>query len=209
MSEDAEPWPDELSSEAGPRKRPGSRKKRRKQRVNPESLERWAVHHLGRYSSTASNLRRVLLRRVGRIEREQEENFPEASDWIDATVADLVKRGYLDDRKYARALVSAMRERGNSARKIESQLGAKGVSWAIAREVVDDVSGSGGEMMAALRYAKRRRLGPFRLDDEVRKDRRERDLAALGRSGFSYDIASRIIDAKDPETIETSLFEQD
>lgn len=209
MSEDAQPWPDDESSDQGGGRRRTSRKKRRKQRVNPQSLERWAVQHLDRYSSSTSNLRSVLLRRVRRVELAQEESFPEASDWIDATVADLVARGFLDDRKYARALVVTMRERGNSARKIESQLGSKGVPWAIAREVVDEVSGKGGERTAAIRYARRRRLGPFRFDADVRKERRQRDIAAMGRSGFSYDIASRIIDAEDPETLESSLFEQD
>lgn len=208
MSDETQSWPDDASPEAGSRRR-RSGKKRRKQRVNPQSLERWAVRHLDRYSSSASNLRSVLLRRIRRVEQAQDESFPEASSWIDATVADLVARGYLDDRKYARSLATNMRERGNSARRIESQLSSKGVSRALAREIVDEVSGAGGEIAAALRYAKRRRLGPYRLDLETRKERRERDLSALGRSGFSYDIASRIIEAEDPETLEASLFNRD
>jgi len=197
---------DLFADEAHPKRRT---KKRRRQRVNPQSLERWAVHHLGRYSSSASNLGWVLKRRVRRIEQAQEESFPEASEWIAATVADLIKGGYLDDRKYARAIAVRMRERGLSARRIESHLSGKGVSWEISRETVEEVSGKGEEFEAALRYARRRRLGPFRLDPDVREERRQRDLAALGRSGFSYGIASRIIEAECVETLESRVTEQD
>jgi regulatory protein len=51
------------------------------------------------------------------------------------------------------------------------------------------------ELEAAATYARRRRLGPHRRDPEARAERRERDLAALARAGFSYAIAQQIIDA--------------
>ena len=57
------------------------------------------------------------------------------------------------------------------------------------------------ELAAACRYARRRRLGPYRLP-ETRGDRRERDLAALGRAGFGYATARRVIDAGSAEDLE-------
>jgi regulatory protein len=39
------------------------------------------------------------------------------------------------------------------------------------------------ELAAALAYARRRRLGPYR-SPAARTDLREKDLAALGRQGF-------------------------
>ena len=55
---------------------------------------------------------------------------------------------------------------------------------------------------AAWSFAKRKRLGPFRSDDEQRRDKRQRDLAALARAGFGYSIAKRIIDAEElPDTV--------
>src|SRR3546814_7265925 len=39
------------------------------------------------------------------------------------------------------------------------------------------------ELAAAIAYARRRRLGPFRTPD-ARADRRDKDLAALARAGF-------------------------
>jgi regulatory protein len=49
------------------------------------------------------------------------------------------------------------------------------------------------DLAAALALAKRRRLGPFRAPS-VRAAYRMRDLAALGRAGFAYEIAKRAID---------------
>jgi regulatory protein len=184
-----------------------AKKKRRRQKVSPQSLERWAIHHLERYASSAANLRLVLRRRVNRIEQAQEETFPEASEWIDDTVSDLRTRGYLDDRKYAIAQVERMRARGASSRRIQATLWEKGVPREIAAEADALASGEGGEFRAALQYARRRRLGPFRLDPEARDSKRERDLAALARSGFSYEIASRIVEAKDPHSLDSALIE--
>ena len=184
----------------------GTRRKRRRQQVSPESLERWALRHLERYASSAANLRQVLYRRVYRIERDREESFPEAPAWIDATLEELLERGYLDDRKYAISQVERMRARGASSKRIQYTLREKGVPRAIALEADARASGEGGEFRAALHYARRRRLGPFCLDPEVRASRRERDLAALGRSGFCYEIASRIVEAKDADTLDSASF---
>jgi regulatory protein len=173
--------------------------------VTPQALEHWALRHVDRYGSSSANLRRVLLRRVRRVEQDREESFPEAPTWIDDAVLALISRGYLDDRKYADSQIARMRTRGNSAKRIEYSLYEKGIPRAIAREALGGAAGVDGELVAAVTYAKRRRLGPFRLDPEVRADRRDRDLAALGRSGFPYAIARRIVDATDPESLASAL----
>ena len=49
-------------------------------------------------------------------------------------------------------------------------------------------------------FARRRRLGPFRTAG--RAEHRDKDLAALGRVGFSYQMAKRVVDAEDPDNIE-------
>jgi len=187
----------------GARAKPGEhRKKRRARMVTPGSLERWASRHLDRYSSSAANLRFVLQRRVRRVETELATEFPEAAAWIDQLIRDLEVRGYLDDRAYALGLARQMRARGSSERRIQARLYEKGIPREVAGEVIGQVSGAGGDFEAALETARRRRLGPFRSDPEERRARRERDLAALGRSGFSYEVAARIIDAEhDPEDI--------
>ena len=54
---------------------------------------------------------------------------------------------------------------------------------------------------AAAALARRRRLGPFRPAKD-RKDRRARDLAAMARAGFDYDLAKKVIDAASPDALD-------
>jgi regulatory protein len=199
VSDEQTPWEDE----SPPKRR--AKKKPRHKKVTPHAIERWAIHHLDRYSSSAMNLRQVLRRRIMRIEIAQEESFPDAPEWIDATIKEMRAQGFIDDRKYAVALVERLRGRGSSTRKIQSQLSGKGVPWEIVRECTIDAAKGGDELKAALKYARRRRLGPYRLDPETRAEQKQRDLGALGRSGFSYGIASQIIDAEDVETLESAV----
>jgi len=121
------------------------------------------------------------------------------SEWIEAAIARLGELGLLDDRAYARALARRLRGRGSSRRQIEARLADKGIADEIRREALagEGAAGSAGsaELEAAAAYARRRRLGPHRRDPEARTARRERDLAALARAGFSYAVAQRIIDA--------------
>lgn len=203
-----EPVEQQQTESGGPGR--GARKRRR-QVVTPQNLERWAIHHLDRFGSSSTNLKWVLIRRVRRIEESQEEDFPDAPAWIDDTIAALRTRGYLDDRKYAISLVERMRARGSSDRRMEHSLSDKGIQSGLAREVVA-AAGPGHELLAAVHYARRRRLGPFRLDPETRATRRERDLAALGRAGFPYEIARRIVEAEnvaDLESLESPAVERD
>ena len=123
---------------------------------------------------------------------------------VERVIARLAGLGLLDDARYARERVRGLLARGTSAAMIRARLGAK----ALPREQIDQAlaeqaGGADSELRAALRYAQRRRLGPFR--PEGRAERRERDLAALGRQGFDYETARRVIDSDDPASLESEL----
>ena len=70
-----------------------------------------------------------------------------------------------------------------------------------ALQTLAEEQGGNPEMTAALAYARRRRLGPYRPEAE-RADHRDKDMAALGRQGFAYDLVRRIIQAEDPQALE-------
>ena len=57
------------------------------------------------------------------------------------------------------------------------------------------------EWQAAVALARRRRFGPFRPEKD-RKDKRLRDLAAMARAGFAFDVAKKVIDAKSPDALD-------
>lgn len=173
---------------------------KRKPRIpNVERLTRAAVHYLERYSSSKNNLRHVLERRVLKACRYHDLDPGDFSEMIDAVVEKCLNAGLVNDQSYAETKTASLRRRGSSRRKIEAHLAAKGVDRGTIEAVLDDDQGSDTE--AAITYARRRRLGPFRKTAD-RQKRRDKDLAAMCRAGFSFDIARQIIDASedDPES---------
>lgn len=165
--------------------------------VTPELLEKAALYYLERYASSAENLRRVLMRRVDRWSRIGGGDRKQGAGWVDALIRRYVDAKLVDDRAYAQALSSSLRRRGASSRKIKLKLRQKGVDADTADAALDETGGAGGEadLSAAIALARKRRLGPFGKT-AGRKERRMREMAALARAGFGYDIVRKVIDAK-------------
>src|SRR5215475_11786824 len=111
--------------------------------VDAGSIERWALDYLGRYASSAANLRRVLLRRVRR--QLSAEAAAAMAPAIDALIVRYRTNGLVDDSAYAAGQVRAGLRRGQSLRTVGAKLMAKGVAADDAMHaveaVVDEVSG--------------------------------------------------------------------
>ena len=179
---------------------PAGRRKPRK--VTAKSLDRSALFYLERFATSAENLRRVLMRRVARSAHYHGTDREEGATLIDELVVRYLAAGLLDDRVYAEGRVRTMRRRGSSARLIHLKLRQKGVADEVIAEVLASLDGDRAEpeVAAAAALARRRRLGPFRPPGE-REEKHEKDLAALARVGFSYDVARRVIEAPSPEDL--------
>jgi regulatory protein len=165
--------------------------------IEAELLERWALGYLGRYASSAENLRRVLMRR---IRRKCPEGAPMAVALIDGLVARYRGSGLLDDAAYAAGRVQSLHRQGESVRAIRARLRAKGVT---PEDVADAVSNlrraaPDPDLAAACAFARRRRLGPFR---RVAADH-ARELAAFARVGFSRRVAEAVLACADVEALE-------
>lgn len=129
----------------------------------------------------------------------------EARARVEVVIADLRAVGLLDDRKVAEAWAGNLHRRGLSGRSIQERLRQKGLAAPLREGAMTQVEAdtSEPELVRACNYALRRHLGAARPEgrrpddrDEARK-RREKDLAALCRAGFSLGIALRVIDAPD------------
>lgn len=184
------------------RQKTGARRHRGPRKATPERLNRAALHYLERYASSAENLRRVLMRRVHRSAMIHGTDPDEGRAAVDEIIARYQSAGLLDDAAYAEMRVRSLHRRGASRRLITAKLLEKGVGpedidHALARLDTDSRT---PDLDAACNYARRRRLGPWRVSN--RADNRNRDLAALGRQGFSMDIALKVIDATDSDHLE-------
>ncbi|MBB4004930.1 RecX family transcriptional regulator [Aurantimonas endophytica] len=160
--------------------------------ITAEWLFRAAAHYLERYASTTANLRRVLERKVMRRAHARGEDAAEHMGLVDATVGRFVELGLVDDRSFAEGRLASLRRRGTSRRMTTAKLLEKGVEKALVEELV--AADETDELTAAHAYAKRRRLGPWR--SRQRGERRDRDVAAMIRAGFTFPDAASAIDSE-------------
>jgi regulatory protein len=88
---------------------------------------------------------------------------------------------------------------------IRSKLLHKGISNPIIERVICEIvdEWKDPDLKAAIRLSERKRLGPFR-ETETREVFRKRDLGILGRAGFSFEIARKIVDASDLKDLDQS-----
>tara|TARA_B110000263_G_scaffold22302_1_gene17396 strand:- start:55 stop:654 length:600 start_codon:yes stop_codon:yes gene_type:complete len=169
-------------------------------------LEKIALVHIDRYATSIENLRNVLMRRVEKSVRTHKIDKREAEIWVKIIITKLVNLRLLDDQAYAESRVRSLHRLGASEKKIMSILSNKGISKVDSASAVSLLENEycNRELMAANIYARKRRLGPYRLD-EKRKERRNRDLASLARAGFRYDDAKNVIDAVSVVALEAEI----
>lgn len=167
-------------------------------KATAKHLENVALWYLQRFAASADSLRRVLMRRVEKSARAHDTDRDEGAAFVEDIIARFRASSLLDDRVYAEGRTLSLHRRGISTRGIRARLAAKGVgaddidaALAMLRDQTADP-----DLAAAIAYARRRRIGPYRTRGD-REEMRERDLAALARQGFGYDIARRVIEALD------------
>jgi regulatory protein len=171
--------------------------------ITRERLERAALAYLNRFDSTAAKLRTMLRGLVRRAERQGPVDVRAAEAMIDELVDRYCASGLIDDRRYAETMASSLRQRGASSRAIRHKLAARGVASDIAGDALAgaDRDTEEAELAAARAFVRRRRLGKHR-PAEQRAERRQRDLAAVARAGFGFDVAKRALEVELDDDIE-------
>lgn len=182
-------------------------RRRQPRPATPERLEKAAYAYLERFATSAENLRRVLMRRVERSARLHDTDREAGARAVDAIVARFRENGLVDDRVYAEGRAVSLARRGDSPRLVRRKLAQKGVEAGLIDDTLAGLDAEMGDLAlaSAIRLARRRRLGPFRQAD--RQARREKDMAALARAGYGYDIARQVIEAEDETALEAMLEE--
>ena len=182
------------------------RKRRAPMKADAASLRRWALRYLDRYAASASRLRRLMDRKIAASARAHGTEPEAARAQADALLTELIAAGILNDRAHAEQQAGALRRRGLSRKAVIARLAAKGLDGDDIQSALGEIDAPSEDpdLEAAVRYARRRRLGAYRRPEE-RPDRRDRDLAALARQGFDHELARKVIDSDDPEALVDDL----
>lgn len=159
--------------------------------LDDQGLERLALFYAGRYAATRAKLRAYLTRKLRERGWEGQGEPP-----VEGLVSRFAELGYVDDRAFASARAEALGRRGYGARRVGEALRAAGIGEEDGAQALD--LAREGAWAAALRFAERRRIGPFAPAPADRLQR-EKALAAMLRAGHPADLARRLVDSRPGE----------
>jgi regulatory protein len=161
-------------------------------------LDELALHYVGRFATSRAKLLSYLRRKL----RERGWNGESEPD-LGALADKLVRLGYVDDRAFALSKARSLTSRGYGERRVGQALAIAGIGEEDGTEARSLAQSEAVE--AALRFARRRAIGPYaeKLPDQRG---RERALAAMIRAGHRFSLARAIVDLEpgaetDPESL--------
>ena len=170
--------------------------------IDASKLEELALAYVGRFATSRAKLKAYLARKL----RERGWAGPSEPP-IEVLTGRLVRLGYVDDRAFALAKARSLTTKGYGGRRVRQALAQAGIAEEDSGDARDLAAADAYE--AALRYARRKHIGPYaasRPDPHLR----ERALAAKIRAGHGFSLAKAVIDLAPvaiPEGVELSNFD--
>ena len=152
--------------------------------LDEAALQELALHYVGRFATSRAKLRSYLARKV----RERGWDGRREPDF-EGIAQRLADARYIDDSAYALAKSQALTGRGYGRRRVDEKLRLAGIGeedGRAARDLAEQES-----VAAALRFAERRKIGPFGQQSRDSKQR-EKAIAAMVRAGHSPALARAI-----------------
>ncbi len=169
-------------------------------KLDAQRLDQLALRYVERFATSRSKLAAYLARKI----RERGWAGEQAPDCA-ALAERLASLGYIDDAGYALAKARSLGGRGYGAGRVRQALYAAGIGE-------DDAVGAKehaeeDKVEAALRLARRKRLGPYGTQ-QADPLQREKQLGAMIRAGHGFALAKAILalapgEQPDREALET------
>lgn len=153
--------------------------------LNQATLQELALRYVGKYATTRAKLRAYLARKVR--ERGWEADREPDLEMLANRFAEL---GYVDDASYALGQSRSLTARGYGKRRLTDKLRVAGVEESDSGAA--NAHADGEAVSAAMRFAERRRLGPFAVAAADRFQR-EKWIASMVRAGHSFALARAIV----------------
>ena len=173
------------------------RSRRPRPPLDERSLGELALAYVGRFSTTRAKLRSYLARKV-RERGWSGQREPELAEIAERFAA----QGYIDDASYALNQAHGLAARGYGKRRLVEKLRAAGVEendGAAARNHSDAEA-----IESALRFAKRRRIGPFASATNDDRKQQEKWIAAMLRAGHGFALARTIVNLPAGKAVDAS-----
>jgi regulatory protein len=155
--------------------------------LTESALQDMAIRYVGRFATTRAKLRSYLTRKL------RERGWDGANEPDVERIAErMAELGYVNDQAFALAKAQSLTGRGFGKRRVDEKLRQAGVAeedGEQARAVAEE-----GALASALRYAERRRFGPYSVSTSADPRQREKAIGAMVRAGHAFGLARRIVD---------------
>jgi regulatory protein len=166
-------------------------KPKKRKKITQSYLENSGAYYLERFSASISQFRKVMSRKIDLSCREHsEQNKEECMIMLDEVIKKFENLGYLNDDNYGRSLINSLQNKGVSHTRLLLTLRLKGLSEDLIEQLAPERDVD-ADRKAAVRWAKKKRLGPFAV--RIRENDLNRGLSSLARAGFDYDIAKWVM----------------
>lgn len=177
------------------------REKKPPKKITEKYLYNAGLAYLQRFTASTEHFRKTMTRKIDRsCTHHADQNRDDCLLMLQKTIDKFQDLALLDDTAYTKGMVTSLRNRGLSRKAILFKLLQKGLPEQLilkSLELVDD-NDSDAEIIAALRLARRKKIGPYRL----RGLAEEKELAQMARAGFGYEICRKIISMDSDEAEE-------
>lgn len=158
-----------------------------------EKLRRSGFAYLQRYSASEAYFADLMEQKLRRWEAAGYVSLGEArpADLVAELTSEFRELGLLDDAGFAASRVASARRKGTSRLKITLGLKAKGVDGELARTAIEEDGTD--ETVAALRFCRRRRIGPWRRGERPDRNGLNKEIAILARQGFATQLGRAVV----------------
>ena len=161
-----------------------ARARRAKPPLKEDALQELALRYVGKYATTRAKLRTYLARKI----RERGWDGERAVD-LEQMADRFAELGYIDDAGYALGQSRSLSARGYGKQRLTQKLRVAGVE---EDDRVQANSHADAEAVnAAIRFAQRRRIGPFAIE-AAERPQREKWIGSMVRAGHSFALARAI-----------------
>ncbi len=152
------------------------------------NLVKYAINYLSKYSSSKTNLERILKNKIRRTKIEKREKFILYNS-IPEVIKKLEKNNFINDYDYATSKINIFISNGKSKNFIKNYLFKKGINEKLSSQIFVelDEEDSMWEIKSAKTFARKKNF-------QNNNQNKEKNLSKMARAGFSYEIAKKIIE---------------
>lgn len=189
-------------------------------KISESYLHNSALYYLQRFAASKNHFRFVMMRKIKRsCAYHKEQDLDKCAKILESLIEQFESSGLLDDQTFARGLINSLRRRGLSQKAILLKAREKGLPGELAHKILEEHdltihdNQRDADFKAAILLARKKRLGPFtnpikkdQEDEETARKRKDRQLSAMARAGYSYEI-SQIIMNMDLEEAEQHIYQ--